>query len=558
MKRLSLAVVLVLVTFLLSAQNDAKWQRWHYTSEQEWLARGERGLAFVQTPPPTSPRMPGEFEPVEGVLVRHPLGVPYSLIAEISHDTKVFTIVQSNTTAASLKNTYAAQGVDTANCEFVVATTNSYWVRDFGPWFIFDGDGELAIVDFPYDRPRPQDNNFPPKMATYLGVDLYGMNVTQTGGNMMQDGWGAAVSTDLVLDENNNQADTVRARMQRYLGINNYHITIDPLGDYIKHVDCWGKLLAPDKILIARVPATDSRYADYEAVAAYFDTTLCCYGYPYKVYRVDEPGQTDPAKTEVLAPYTNSLIANNKVFVPMGTNPTYNDNAIATYEEAMPGYQIIGIYNSTGSTSWLNTDALHCRTRGVVDRNMMYIRHMPAFDTVEVAESKLEVKADFVAYSGAQLNAGSLLLHYSVNGGEYQTSHFVAADDGYTACMSGIDTGNEVDYYITAADELGNAVSQPIMADLDPHRFVVGNNVLTGLNDAWLSNISLYPNPANAHVIVSTTSALPVEVINAFGQVVDVVYPSSNHVVISTAGYAEGLYFVRTADAKTQKLVVEH
>ena len=49
-----------------------------------------------------------------------------------------------------------------------------------------------------------------------------------------------------------------------------------------------------------------------------------------------------------------------------------DDDALESYEEAMPGYEVLGF---TGS--WESTDALHCRAKGVADRGMLYIRHIP-------------------------------------------------------------------------------------------------------------------------------------------------------------------------------------
>lgn len=43
-------------------------------------------------------------------------------------------------------------------------------------------------------------------------------------------------------------------------------------------------------------------------------------------------------------------------------NSSWDDDAIAVYEEAMPGYEILGF---TGT--WQSTDALHCRVRGIPD-----------------------------------------------------------------------------------------------------------------------------------------------------------------------------------------------
>lgn len=39
----------------------------------------------------------------------------------------------------------------------------------------------------------------------------------------------------------------------------------------------------------------------------------------------------------------------------------------------MPGYTIVGV--KSGMQGWENTDALHCRTRGVMDFEMLFVDH---------------------------------------------------------------------------------------------------------------------------------------------------------------------------------------
>ena len=140
--------------------------------------------------------------------------------------------------------------------------------------------------------------------------------------------------------------------MEDYYGINTYHVVADPNDEYIDHIDCWGKYLSPTKVLIRSVPASHDQYSMIEEVANYFGTTLTNEGNLWEVYRVYTPSDQ---------PYTNSLILNDKVLVPI-MNSSWDDDAIAVYEEAMPGYEILGF---TGT--WQSTDALHCRVRGIPD-----------------------------------------------------------------------------------------------------------------------------------------------------------------------------------------------
>ena len=448
------------------------WMRWHYLSEEE-MYDTSRGMNFVETDPPTGePRFVAEFEPMQGVMIRYPLGIPTSLVAQLSNNCMVYCIVSSSQQGQA-QSSFQNAGVNMANLTFVNALTDSYWVRDYGPWYIFE-DRNPAIVDNIYNRPRPNDDNISGVFANYWNIPMYGMNLQHTGGNMMEDGRGHGVSDDLVFQENNNNEENVRNKMRDYLGIDPYHVTIDPQGDYIAHVDCWGKYLAPDKILIAQLPQSNPRYQYYEEVAEYFETTNCCWGYPYRVYRVQEPGGY------TLAPYTNSLILNKTVYVPMGTNNTYNQDAIAVYQEAMPGYEIIGV--NGGSAGWENTDALHCRTRGVMDFDMLFVDHRDVLHGEQEWQESIPVVSKFIAYSGANLKQDSLLVYYSIDGGAYQTAHMTATGnpDEYVGYITGYQGGSEIDYYVFGADESGHRYTQPVFADLDPHHFTMEAHEPTG------------------------------------------------------------------------------
>jgi len=461
--------------------NKPDWRKLHYLSEEEMLSN-QRSSIYQETPPPTGDyvRFPAEFEPMQAVTIRYPLGIPVNLVKLLSERTEVYVLVTSSN-QSSARNTFQNAGCDMNHIHFYNISTDSYWVRDYAPWYIFN-DLEPAIVDNAYNRPRQNDNMVPVRMGQQLGLTVYGMNLQHTGGNMMEDGRGIGVSDDLVLQENNNDENNVRTKMRDYLGIDPYHITIDPQGDYIAHVDCWGKLLAPDKILIAQLPSSNSHHADYEAVAEYFANTNCCWGYPYKVYRVYEPGGN------TLAPYTNSLILNHTVFVPLGSNTTHNNNALAVYREAMPGYEIIGVTGAS-STPWENTDALHCRTRGVMDFDMLFVDHREVLFGEQPMQDSIAITSKFIAYSGANLKQDSLLVYYSIDNGDYQTAKMLPTGNPYeyTGYIKGYHYGSSVDYYVFGADESGHRYKQPSYGALEPHHFVIEEGVsqTSELSNGW-------------------------------------------------------------------------
>jgi len=439
----------------------------HEMSAEEALHKDEIGKNFYPTDPPVSPvRNVAEFDQMEGVLVRYPFGIPVSLIADMSQDVVVTTIVLNASQENTVRNIYTSNGVNIDNCNFLHAASDSYWTRDYGPWFVINGNNEVGICNFRYNRPRPNDDDIPIKLAEFLGEELYGMDLIHTGGNYMTDGLGISVSTDLVWDENPSLSHAqIDNLVNDYLGITTYHVTADPLGEYIKHVDCWGKFLGVDKILIAQVPVSDPRYNNFENIADYFANQTSSYGDKYRVYRVYAPG--GPPDT----PYTNSLILNKKVYVPL-TGSQWDDEAIVSYQQAMPGYEIIGVM--AGTNGWENTDALHCRTHGIADKGMLYIKHIPILGDQPFYENGYEIQAQIDALSNEPLYSDSLLIYYKIDQENYNiTSLTHTNSNNYTGTIPPPDEGCEISYFLHAADHSGRNANHPYIGAPDPHVFEV-------------------------------------------------------------------------------------
>lgn len=421
-------------------------------------------LRFTETNPPTAPVRPiAEFEPASHVLIRYPLGIPVSLVTHLSNTAQVICIVSSTSQQNTATSTFNNAGVNMSNVSFMIAATDSYWTRDFGPWFIVDGNDQVAIVDFVYNRPRPNDNMIPQTFATQQSFPYYGMNVQQTGGNYMTDGINTAAQTTLVYEENTSLGQTgVNNKMLQYMGASNYYVINDPNNTYIDHIDCWAKILAPDKVMVRSVPTSHAQYNAIEQAANYFATRNCAWGYPWKVYRVNTPQNQ---------PYTNSLILNKKVFVPI-MNSTYDAAALQSYRNAMPGYEVIGITGAS-STPWESTDALHCRTHEIADKQMLHISHMPVWGQHQESEV-FDFNARIKAYSGQTLYADSLKVAYKVNGNPWQYVNLQAlGGNNFTAMLSGFAAGDTIRYFIHAADASGRSIDHPLTGALDPHVFSI-------------------------------------------------------------------------------------
>jgi len=431
---------------------------------EEMTRLDEIGIGHRATAPPVGPaRNPAEWEPMTGAIIRWPLGIPVSLIAEMSEDLEIYTIVANSSQQASATSTYQSGGVNMANAFFIMAPTNSIWARDYGPWFIFDGAGNYGIVDHVYNRPRPQDDLIPGVIGTEWGVPVYGMDLTTTGGNHMSDGLGTSMSTRLVYDENPGMAHRdVDAMMKDYLG-NDYTVLEYIESGGIHHIDCWAKFLNPTTILIKNVSPGHPSYDLLNARADYLAAQTSAWGEPYTIVRVYCPYGTA---------YTNSIILNDKVFVPVFSS-SWDDSALQVYQQAMPGYEVLGFYGS-----WYDDDAIHCRIMGVTDRYMLFVDHVPLFDT-EVYDHDYLVSVEIEDHSNTGLIPESLLVYYSIDSSAFGTVHLqtTSKSDSFCAYIPAQPPGTEIAYYIRAADSSGRAVTHPFIGAPGAHVFnVTGEN----------------------------------------------------------------------------------
>jgi len=425
---------------------------------------------------------------MEGVLIRYPFGISYTLIAEMAEDTEVVTIVLDAGEQSFVEGEYQRCGVNLNNCSFLHAPSDSYWTRDFGPWFIIDGNQTQGIVNFDYPWPQPNDELIPFVYGQDQGIPVYDTGLYHEGGNYMTDGQGFALSTDLVWDDNPGVShDDIYNMALDYLGVHTYRIIPDAQGGFLKHIDCFAKYLSPDTIMVLEVPPNDPTYTGLEDAVDYFENRISCYGTPYKTVRVYSPNGE---------PYVNSLILNNKVLIPI-TGSQWDDDAIASYQAAMPGYEVLGFY---GSWHWF--DALHCRTMGITDRHMLCIGHTPLLDRPPAAPG-FPVEAEIIDYSGQGFTGGTPTVYWKTTGGWNSTPMSHVSGNDYLANIPAQPAGATIQYYIHAEDASGRSEDHPYIGEPDPHTFTVntlGTDIKAISADAGgVVNLHLNAGPANSN-----------------------------------------------------------
>ena len=344
------------------------------------------GPACTAVPP--RPRVVAEWEPAIGTLVAFPFEIPNRLLAELGKEGGVFVLVPPEKSEDAL-SAVAAAGVPALKVTLIPTTTKTPWVRDYGPHTVVRPDGSAALVDADYiETPifargappvelgqelkypgrSPEDDRTPEDVAGALGLPRITIEAYVTGGNFLVDGRGTAFCTTAFLDENRTRLsdDELRRRLRAVLGIERLVVleNTEPVG--IQHIDCWLKVLDPGRLLVKRAPADHPESAPIERNVALLSKFRSALGRPYEILRIDCPayGTADDdllgRSASLLPAYTNALILNRSVFVPL-FGCAGDEKALATWRTALPGHRVVGI----PSSDWKPYDALHCRTRAV-------------------------------------------------------------------------------------------------------------------------------------------------------------------------------------------------
>jgi agmatine/peptidylarginine deiminase len=349
-------------------------------------------------------RVAAEWEPAVGVLIGWPLKLPRGLVTELAKDVALYVTVADKMHELKAGMTFRRWGIDPARVHFVLTRQGDgyFLTRDWGPFAVFADRGPLTLVDGRYlDYPlgrlggkrllwlskllgldyRP-DDAAPAAVAGQLGLRRRELPVALTGGNLFFDGQGTGFATQILLDENRAMGvsrEKFLATLREELGVARFHVLpnfersgFEGTGFGIHHADCLLKLLDEERILVKRAPRGHPDYQSVEAAVRHLAGLTNVYGRPYTLLRIDAPRY----RKQELANYTNSLILNRKVYVPLFGIPA-DGAALRTWRGACPGYQVIGFAFDKGEDGWSYTDSLHCRTRAVWDPKMLHLTQAP-------------------------------------------------------------------------------------------------------------------------------------------------------------------------------------
>ncbi len=258
--------------------------------------------------------------------------------------------------------------------------TNDSWIRDYGPIFVTHPAGRLACHSFAFNcwgdkyQPYDDDNQVPPRIASRLQIPMWQHEMVLEGGSIEVNGAGTVMTTrQCLLNPNRNPAlsqDDLEQRLHDALGT--HHVIWLPGGirgdDTDGHIDDVARFVGPNTVAAVRTqhphPDAETLEHNWRALEQARDQDgrrlqlvelpvpdPICYDFPPE-------GETPGGPQPLPASYANFLITNQAVFVPT-FGQHHDDVALRRLEQAMPGYQAIGV---RCDRLIVGLGAIHCLT----------------------------------------------------------------------------------------------------------------------------------------------------------------------------------------------------
>jgi len=483
-----------------------------------------RSLAQIETPPPFSnPRAMAEWEEVQALTIAW-TGFP-SILKQIVAAARLETEVIILTDDAAATEDYLMSANDGGpafasmdNVTLLPADYDSIWMRDYGANPVYGNEVDsLILVDWMYNRPRPNDDASPLVIADHLGLDLYSTSqapneLRYTGGNYMSDGFGTAFASKLILQENDGDGDfsifypthteeEIDNILHAFMGIDTY-IKMETLPyDGIHHIDMHMKIIDEETLLVGQYP---DGVADGPQIEANLEYVLSNYnskfGTPFRVIRIPMPNSTsglwpDSSPTPgYYRTYTNAVFVNKTLIFPT-YREEYDTTAYRIWGEALPGYTIVGIDSDNSDANIISqSGAIHCITHTVGVEDPLLISHQPLDDTNDYINPY-----GVSAYMNHRDGISNATLYWKTS---METDFTFLAmsnigSNNWYAYIPPQPVGTIIQYYLQGQATTGKVQVRPMPAPEGFWTFeVIGPDGVEEAEQAVFGNV--YPNPANA------------------------------------------------------------
>lgn len=340
-------------------------------------------LTLPGTPAADGFRMPGEFEPHRGTWMLWPERTDnwrwgakpaQAAFVEVARAISRQERVTMCVSPAQFPN---ARRLLPDAVRVVEMTSNDAWVRDCGPSFLVNAEGEVRGVDWKFNAwgglesglyfPWDQDDLVGHKILEIEDLPRYAAPIVLEGGSIEVDGEGTLLATrECLLNHDRNPGlspDELEARLAEYLGVSK--IVWLERGVYNDetegHIDNLARFARPGLVLLDWTDDRDDpQYAISLDAFERLSRATDARGRPLEVVKLPQPGplymtadealgvdvvegtQPRTAGLRLAASYVNFYCCNGAVIMPL-LDERSDAQAAAILAQAFPRRQVVGV-----------------------------------------------------------------------------------------------------------------------------------------------------------------------------------------------------------------------
>ena len=345
-------------------------------------------------------RMPGEFESHQGCWMLWPertdtwrMGAKPAQQAFVNVATAISTF-EPVTMGVNHAQYATARNMLPDHIRVVEISNNDSWMRDSGPTFIIDGNGNVRFVDWLFNAwgglngglyfPWDLDCAVARKVGEIENVDRYAAPFILEGGSIHVDGEGTLITTEeCLLNTNRNPAlsrEEIEAHLKNYLHVEKIiwlgkGVHEDETDGHVDNLCCY---IRPAVVALTWTddkndPQYDISLDAYERLSQARDAK----GRTLEIHKIHQPTPmvitpeesayvdavegTIPrtAGDRMAGSYINFYIANKGVVVPVFDDPA-DQMALETLKQLFPDREVIGV---NGREILLGGGNIHCITQ---------------------------------------------------------------------------------------------------------------------------------------------------------------------------------------------------
>ena len=248
------------------------------------------------------------------------------------------------------------------NVVFHRLKTVDSWIRDYGPNFLVNGNGQLAYNRWIFNawgdkyEELKRDSVIPEQLESVLQVPRFEPGIVMEGGSIEVNGAGCVLTTEQCLLNPNRNPHLNRAEIEQYLKNHLGVVKVLWLGEGIVgddtdgHIDDLSRFVAPRVIVTAvEDDPHDENYHLLQDNLKRLEKMTDAEGRPFEVVTLPMPGfiggecpDNGRDLERLPASYANFLIANNIILAPIYGHAN-DQRALETLQKCFPTRRIVGI-----------------------------------------------------------------------------------------------------------------------------------------------------------------------------------------------------------------------